>query len=141
MEPRTLKVVLPLPSKPLQPNWRGHWAVKSKAVKQARFDSLCAAVAAAWDATLKKFPPMKSAEVRPTFYFPTKRRRDGSNANASLKAYEDGLEDAGVIENDCGFIWHPPKMLHDKENPRVELLIVEVIEQLRNPEKPRRAKA
>ncbi len=123
-KPRSLKVTLPLPTKPLSPNWRGHWAVKANAVARARTNATHAALNSGWNVF---WEPMRQATVHPVFFFKTNRRRDGSNAAASLKSYEDGLQDARVIANDSGFIWHPPKLLVDAKSPRVELWITEVL--------------
>lgn len=123
--PTALTVVLPLPHKALSPNSRGHWAVKAKAVKKARADAYAATIAVMREGGPRGFmivPPAK-ANVRATFYKRTKAHADTDNAAASLKAYLDGMADAGIVANDSQFILHAPTLLVDKANPRVEIVI------------------
>lgn len=118
----TLHVVLPLPPKELSPNARVHWSLRSRLVKAARARATEGARTALHFAGMA--PPMwERAYVKMIFYWPDKRRRDASNAAASTKAYEDGIEDAGVIANDEGFSFLPVEMQVDRENPRVEITV------------------
>lgn len=116
-----IRLTLPLPDRKLSPNARPHWAPKAKATKHARR----LAWAYARIATNAKPTRWEMAEARAVFYFPTAHRRDRDNAAASLKAYWDGIADAGVVENDAGLIHWPPEMKVDRENPRVEITITE----------------
>jgi hypothetical protein len=69
--------------------------------------------------------PWERAEGRAAFFHAQKRRRDGPNYNASLKAAIDGLVDAGLLSDDDHehFALLPPRFEIDKEHPRVELTI------------------
>ncbi len=70
--------------------------------------------------------PLASASCRATFYVKCRRRRDGDNALASLKAAFDGLQDGGLIADDSGLIHHPVRFVVDKEKAgTVELEITE----------------
>lgn len=121
-----IRLTLPLPAKVLSPNARPHWSVKAKATKEYRHLAWAITLAQVRN-TLGKPPKWEQAEVRAAFYWPTRHRRDRDNAAASLKAYLDGIADAGVVENDAGFIQHPVEMLLDRENPRVEVTIDEYV--------------
>lgn len=117
---REMRFVLPLPDKVLSPNARPHWAQKAKATKGHRM--------LAWATvrrTIRKPPEWEQAHVRAVFYWPTRHRRDRDNAAASLKAYLDGIADAGVVEDDAGFVHWPVEMRYDKDAPRVEITITE----------------
>lgn len=119
-----IRINLPLPDRILSPNARPHWAPKAKAVREARGAAYYLAMAAMRKAGIKP-PKWEAAEVRTVFYWPTRHRRDRDNALASMKATMDGIADAGVVENDAGFIQHPPEMRHDPADPRVEITITE----------------
>ena len=114
-----VRITLPLPARALSPNARQHWAAKAKAVKQARATAKMAAIRA----TRGKPPRWERAEVRTTFYWPDRRRRDADNAISSCKALLDGIADAGIVLDDVGFILHPPAMTKDALNPRVEVVV------------------
>lgn len=90
-------IILAWPDKVLNPNWKGHWAIKSKATKAAR-------EAAGW-ATISsgdKVYGNGSIYLHVYFYPPDKRRRDSTNMVASLKAAFDGIAD-GLGVNDIRF--------------------------------------
>jgi hypothetical protein len=114
------RVVLPLPDRKLSPNGRIHWAARSRAVKTAR-------QRATW-AILESGLPRNLARTRPdlllewVFYWPDRRRRDDDNALASTKAYRDALA-AYLGTDDTTFGTLGARMEHDKENPRLELVI------------------
>jgi Holliday junction resolvase RusA-like endonuclease len=99
----SITITLPLPPAEMYPNARKHWRAKMKPKKQQRNS----AYAAAMDALESELPPRwKLAECQATFYL--ERRRDGDNLAAWLKATMDGLQDAGIVANDSGFIHLPP---------------------------------
>jgi crossover junction endodeoxyribonuclease RusA len=92
-----LIIKLPWPDPILSPNARCHWAKKSKCVKQHRMLALI-------EAKLQCQPKHWLAayySLRCTLG-PYRRRCDEDNLLASLKAYRDGLQDAGIVANDCG---------------------------------------
>ena len=96
-----LKLWIPLPPAELHPNTRLNWRKKASAARKYRADvKLLAQVA-----IMRHLPegvtlPLKDATVFVSFSWPDKRRRDEDGAMASLKAAFDGLQDAGVVEND-----------------------------------------
>jgi len=53
----------------------------------------------------------------------TWQRPDKDNALAMLKSTWDGMEDAGLIENDKYLTPLPPIFEQDKERPRVEIIL------------------
>ena len=96
-----MKIVFAWPPKELNPNFRGHWAVKARAAKEYRatcgWTAKCAAVVVKWDGPIHlwiKFVP------------PDRRRRDDDNCLSSFKAGRDGLADALGV-NDRRFVVHP----------------------------------
>jgi Holliday junction resolvase RusA-like endonuclease len=94
-----------LPDRPLNPNWRGHWAIKAKAVKGYR--RLACALALEAIGRGRK-PRWTAASVRAEFVFRDYRRRDPDNLMASLKPVWDGLRDAGVLADDDRLAILPP---------------------------------
>lgn len=112
-------VTLPLPAKELSPNARVHWRVKAKHTKAAREQA---------HAMARSFnrPMWKAATVKCVFTFGDTRRRDKDNLLASMKAYFDGLADAGVVENDSQLTYEPIQVTApDRANKRV---VVEIRE-------------
>ena len=116
----TLRLTLPLPAKALSPNARVHWAHKARVVKEHREFAWAIAMLAI---SPGRKPKWERAEAEATFYWPTRHRRDRDNAAASLKAYWDGIADAGVLADDAGLVHLPVRMEHDAANPRVEVII------------------
>lgn len=123
---RSLEIELPLPAKALSPNARCHWGAKSAAVKQARGDARLATISAAIDSK-HEWSPLAKATMQATFYHRTKARRDDDNLNASLKSYRDGIADSGIVADDNQITMLPPVQLIDKTNPRVLVVITEVL--------------
>lgn len=115
-----LTLVLSLPGSELSPNSRAHWASKARAAKRSREESKTLAFGMIHD--LDGFP-WKSATIEVTFYKRTAASADRDNLLASCKPIFDGLQDAGVIENDAGFTYLPVRLEKDAANPRLELVI------------------
>lgn len=117
-------IVLPLPPKILQPNCTiatpGGRFMKAATTKRCRRLARIEV-----EHELIDSAPWLLVKVWPTFYFKDKRRRDQGNAIASLKAYEDGIIDAGLVPDDDAEHWklQPPEFLIDKKYPRVMLRI------------------
>jgi Holliday junction resolvase RusA-like endonuclease len=61
--------------------------------------------------------------MQAVFYWPDKRRRDDDNASASLKAYRDGVADAGLVSDDSSIRALPAVLDMDKQNPRVQITL------------------
>lgn len=120
-----ITIVLPLPSRDVSPNSRGHWAKKARAVKQQRRDAFIAATLALYpaDERQRRKPRWKSASAKAVFYFRDARRRDRDNMAASLKGIYDGIVDAGILADDSGLTHEPIVFEVDKENPRVVISI------------------
>ncbi len=117
-----ITLILPLPDKCLSPNARTHWAVKAGATKKHR--GYAGLAAASWlGQELEHSPEWKRAEISAIWFRRTRHRLDQDNATAWLKGYADGLQDAGVVKNDSGFVWLPHEFRVDKADPRIELTI------------------
>lgn len=109
---------LPLPHKSLSPNARTHWAGKARATKAARNTARLICLEAMGHSPAPRWPA-GTFVVR--WYSKTAMRPDEDNAKASLKAYKDGIVDAGYLSTDkdlrcIGFVFGK-----DKARPRVEL--------------------
>jgi crossover junction endodeoxyribonuclease RusA len=117
---QSITITLPLPYKQLSPNARVHWAIKSKLTKAHRKAAYIATVAALKGNTPEGW--MKS-KLEVSAYFPTYRFPDPGNFMASLKAYEDGIADSGVIVNDKSLWPERPIFAKDARRPRVILTI------------------
>jgi Holliday junction resolvase RusA-like endonuclease len=123
-------IVLPLPDKHLSPNCPGGTRWKSSYVKRAREAALEEAQVAINDQLVPvERLPLRRATSQETYYWPTKRRRDVRNAEASMKSYYDGIVKAGVLkDDDIDHLTHlPSTFAFDKDNPRVEIIIREVV--------------
>ena len=117
-----IRLTLPLPDKILSPNARSHWAVKARAKRSARESARLRTLKALREAG-RQPPKWRRAAVELVFYWPTRHTRDRDNALASMKAALDGIADAGVVEDDAGFVPWPADMRHDRDRPRVEITI------------------
>lgn len=93
---------------------------KARATKQARNDAGLVTLATLNTAGLRK-PTWTNATCQARFYFAKRAARDGDNLLAWLKAYFDGVADAGLVANDAGITHLPATTDIDKTNPRVEL--------------------
>lgn len=118
----TVLIVLPLPSAELSPNARVNWRVKAAAAWKYRHDCGYAALHAQGMERRK----WERVTIQPTFYWPMKRRRDGDNANSSIKNAIDSLQDAGLVVNDSGVRLLPPIFKIDAANRRLELLVTRI---------------
>jgi crossover junction endodeoxyribonuclease RusA len=76
---------------PISLNDRLHHMVKAKLTAAMRLEAAEAA---------HRIPQLGKCEVTLTWYVTTKARRDDENPVPSLKAWCDGLIDAGVVEDD-----------------------------------------
>lgn len=73
--------------------------------------------------------PWQRATMLAHFFHKQTRRRDGVNHNAMLKAYQDGIIDAGLVVDDDSehFTTLPPEFSIDRELSRVELTITRTL--------------
>ena len=74
------------------------------------------------DVSLFPLTCVQSSEV---YFWPTRRRRDVRNAEASMKSYYDGFVVAGLLyDDDIEHLRHmPTRFEYDKHNPRVEVTL------------------
>lgn len=98
---RVWRLVLPMTA-PLSLNGRQHHMVKHRAVAQVRRDAALLARAA-------KIPPLPRIALELHYCPRSRRRRDELNLVATLKPFEDGIVDAGVIPDDTRE-WSEPTM-------------------------------
>jgi len=122
-----ITITLPIPDRAVSPNaQRGQskWAAikKSKIVKAHRFRALVLVHNKLLN--IRPIPaPSEWAGYSLAFFFKTAAFRDDDNADASCKAYRDGIADSLGI-NDKGF--RKLKLsthAKDAKNPRVEITI------------------
>lgn len=116
-------LALALPASVLWPNARPNRWQRAKSIKAHRAVSCRAAkeamaraeITGGWD----------RAELRSAFFWPDRRRRDGDNARASLKSYQDGIADSGlIVADDTGHLSQGPSSYAvDRHRPRVEITI------------------
>lgn len=119
-----MTITLPIPHSDLWPNSRKHWRVKSKKTKEARHS--------AWVRTKGSFAEDESATIGRSnftgytlsFFYPDARRRDDDNAQASCKAYRDGIADALGVDDNTLRLAALPTFAIDRENPRVEITLI-----------------
>jgi len=115
-----LRILMRLPPKALSPNARGHWAKRGRAYRRYKEDACLLALAAQGGPAGRR--EWRRARVVCHFFYRVRRRRDGDNLIASMKAAFDGLEAAGVIRNDSGLIQTPPRITIDpRRRPGVEI--------------------
>ncbi len=116
----SITIFLPLPRKELFPNARVHWRVRHRETRHAR---LVAKVQAMQAIGKEKPPQWARARMVVKFSLPH-LRHDPSNLMRSLKAYEDGMQDAGVIANDRGLWPERPEVVRDPcvaDHPNCEM--------------------
>lgn len=118
-----MRVEIPmLPPKACSPNWRGHWAQRYKATKSFR-DAVC--ICALENSHLTR-PLYDKAELSITIVIRDCRGyKDPDNALACLKPAIDGLQDAGIIQNDRNLKIRLP-IVFEVDKKRAPLLILEV---------------
>jgi len=112
-----MTITLPLPDRKLSPNARVHWRKKCPITKRHR--------ALAWAATREALGGglPRFAGYSLAFYYGDACRRDDDNAEASCKAYRDGIAQAlGIDDHEL------PKVglsffTIDRENPRLEITL------------------
>lgn len=116
-------ITVPIPHKSLNPNDGAHWRTAQPHKKRARENGYLAALASPL-----KLAMLDKAEVHVVFYHKENRTRDGDNFQRMLKSTFDGIAHAGVIKDDSGFRHYPIEFKIDKDNPRCEITIGEIIE-------------
>lgn len=149
-----MTIILPLPDRLVSPNGRGHWGVRSRAVREHRSRAFLATLAllgaetlplrinrgvavkmgvrgplndAAWleiGRRLHGRPRPRFRGYGLTFYWPTARKRDDDNAPASCKAYRDGIASALGVDDSTLIQLEVPRFEIDRENPRLEVRLM-----------------
>ena len=121
----TIALSLPTPPMMKHVHAKGHWRARYAATHPARRGAYLCAVAALG----RSEPPRwKRARFVYNFYWGDARSRDPSNALAACKAYQDGLADAGIVEDDRGVFPAVGAWEIDRERPRLEIVCEEVSE-------------
>ena len=122
-----MKLTLPLPPKELSPNHTvGSRGMRmAKAVKIRGYRERASIEAQVWCLNNKNTFPWQAATIQLTFFHSSARRRDPDNLLASCKAAFDGLRDAGVLTDDDQITHLPVVRMKDKDNPRLEMEVME----------------
>ena len=88
-----------IPPAKISGNKRGDWTATKDLIKEMRQSGIAHGMAyMAMPPKQIDWPLAGPLELRYTFY--TKMRRDWVNLAFGMKAFEDGLEDAGIFKND-----------------------------------------
>jgi crossover junction endodeoxyribonuclease RusA len=116
----SITITVSLPSPKVSQNARCHWRVKAEATKEQRSEAMNACVE-----LLFGRKQWRRATVKIRAFFKTKRHPDPMNFIGSLKAAFDGIQDAGIIQDDSQLWPLRPEFFTDSKNPRVELTITE----------------
>ena len=94
--------------------------VKAKAVKEYRSEAHASALVIIDGG----YPPLyETAMVLFRWYHRTPHRIDPDNIIATMKSAIDGLNDAGVFDDDNKITYLPPEQFTDKDNPRIEIKV------------------
>jgi len=114
----------------LNPNGRAHWHTKATATANVRqrVAALCRAA---------RIPRLDYAEIELHLAPPTRAKRDAVNLCLVLKASEDGVRDAGVIDDDTPQHIRPlmPVIdVCDRNNPATGTTYLIIREAVRDPE-------
>jgi len=99
-------------------NARPHWAVRAKSTERNRTWAMNAATAAL-------IPPLEHCIVEMVWTVPDQKRRDAENPMYDMKAFCDGLVDAGVVPDDIPR-WMTkliPRIEYAKGERRLEYLV------------------
>jgi hypothetical protein len=120
-----LEIILDHPDPALHPNGRAGWQKKHRLTKQHRAIAAYATLAEMRRAKIKV--GWKAATIQATFVYTKRRTRDQDGAIGSLKAYCDGIADAGLLENDSALTWLSPIIVVDPNGQAyVKLVISEI---------------
>lgn len=95
-----ISFTLPNPDRRLSPNARSHPMTLANARKVARLCGRTAGIIAKAEARAAIRLPIDPFEIRYTFRYADRRRRDLDNLIASMKSYLDGIVDSGIVGDD-----------------------------------------
>ena len=111
-----------LPDPDLNPNKRLHWTARWHAMRDAKDEAMALVYEQGRPET-----PYESSHITITWVAGDARRRDVDNCFSSMKAYIDGLVDAGLIADDSAM--HVSYTLRyergDKDNTILEIEEIE----------------
>lgn len=120
-KPESITITVPLPPRAMHPNARAHWRAKMAPKKLQRETAYLAALNATRH--LERQPFWKLAEVQMTWH--VARHNDSDNLLGWAKGTIDGIADAGVVDNDRGFVFMPPKQVTGtKEKDRRVVIVI-----------------
>ena len=117
-----ITVICPLPPRQLSPNARCHWRTRHKHSKKCREACRTACFLEVVKESRGEID-WENARLQATFYYKDRRRRDRDNMAAMLKYAYDGIA-AALGVDDYGFRPRMPEVSVDKEDPRVEIVVV-----------------
>lgn len=121
-----------LPPEECSPNWRGHWAEKSKAGKiyQGAVFYQCVDARNLLERGPWRpgFPPFQNPRLDLTFVFPQRRKRDEDNLRARFKPGLDAIVQAGLLEGDSMEKVVLGKITVEVDPERAPLTIIELKE-------------
>lgn len=118
----SITIKLPIPHKILNANGRTRsHAYKATLVRKYRADSTLCALAALEGKDPPRWPRVL---VRCAWHFPSNRNRyDPNNLDYWIKSGIDGIQDAGIVQNDRHAIPGGHEQHTDERDPRVEVTI------------------
>lgn len=113
-----------LPDHALSPNARAHWTGKHRAKKNA----MIAAEMLTRQAMGRHGAPLwRRASIRAVAFLRKGRAKpDPDNFIASLKPIIDGIEKAGLIQNDRDVVYEPPMFLDQVNGEELKLIVKEI---------------
>ena len=117
-----LTLELPLPSRLLSPNWRGHWTAAAAAKRKARALAKVETFRVLGELGLDP-PRWKKARYVARYLHTANRFPDRDDFIAMLKSYLDGIADGGLLAPDRDLWPDRPEFAWVKRLPRVEITI------------------
>jgi Holliday junction resolvase RusA-like endonuclease len=101
-----LHIRLPKPPQELHPNHKCHPMLRSRLTRKARTNARLLSLVAL---DRRPAPYWTKVQIRVTWWFKVDRRRDERNLDGWLKAYVDGIVDAGIMIDDSPTVveWLP----------------------------------
>lgn len=123
MSSEAITLQLPIPSPKLRSNGSfGKAFVYRDAFRKAKAEAVREAQRVLADLGIEP-PGWKRARYCVTCFHLTAQRMDPGNLIACMKAYEDGIAEAGIIENDRELYPESPRFVRTDRMPRVEIVI------------------
>lgn len=119
-----MTITLPIPDAKLWPNSRSHWRVKARLTQSARHSAWVRTRGAFAESNTTAIGLSKFTGYTLAFFYKDARRRDDDNAQASCKAYRDGIADALGVDDNTLRLAALPIFSIDRENPRVEITLI-----------------